>query len=301
MKVSASKVASGKGSCSARPATRPICFLAPARATFACLPASMSPGEVHADDLAAVRCRQLQGHARGPVATSSIAGGAPGTMWSTMARRHRPFWPERQQLRQLVVPFGEAVNSAAAKRLSPAAVGMPSSRVRNPTVASAQVEGAGSACPTLTCSSSGAGTGGQRGRSRAGPGGAKVALVDKPAFPRDKACGDVVGPRGLQVLSDLGLAPPIGRDLGDMLVVGPTGRRVRLPSADGLTIPDMAPRSRGRCSTPHSTRPRSLRGPHRSPGGPRAPRRGGTDRGLQAEHRCDDGGRLRDRRRRRHE
>ena len=68
-------------------------------------------------------------------------------------------------------------------------------------------------------------------------GGARVALVDKSAFPRDKACGDVVGPRGLQVLSDLGLARPIGRDVGDMLVVGPTGRRVRLPSADGLTYP----------------------------------------------------------------
>ena len=68
-------------------------------------------------------------------------------------------------------------------------------------------------------------------------GGAHVALVDKSSFPRDKACGDVVGPRALQLLSDLALPPPIGRDVGDMLVVGPTGRRVRLPSADGLTYP----------------------------------------------------------------
>ncbi len=68
-------------------------------------------------------------------------------------------------------------------------------------------------------------------------GGVRVALVDKAAFPRDKACGDVVGPRGLQLLSDLGLARPNGRDVGDMLVVGPTGRRVRLPCADGLTYP----------------------------------------------------------------
>src|SRR3984885_4285258 len=67
--------------------------------------------------------------------------------------------------------------------------------------------------------------------------GVDVAVVDRSAFPRDKACGDVVGPRGLQVLSDLGLAPPVGRDVGDMLVVGPTGRRVRLPCADGLTYP----------------------------------------------------------------
>lgn len=68
-------------------------------------------------------------------------------------------------------------------------------------------------------------------------GGVDVALVDKSAFPRDKACGDVVGPRALQLLSDLELAPPVGRDVGEMLVVGPTGRRVRLPSADGLTYP----------------------------------------------------------------
>jgi menaquinone-9 beta-reductase len=67
--------------------------------------------------------------------------------------------------------------------------------------------------------------------------GANVALIDKSAFPRDKACGDVVGPRALQLLSDLKLDRPIGRDVGDMLVVGPTGRRVRLPSADGLTYP----------------------------------------------------------------
>ncbi|MGA7418154.1 MAG: geranylgeranyl reductase family protein [Acidimicrobiales bacterium] len=68
-------------------------------------------------------------------------------------------------------------------------------------------------------------------------GGARVALVDKATFPRDKACGDLVGPRGLQLLADLGIPMPAGRDVGDMLVVGPTGRRVRLPSAEGLTYP----------------------------------------------------------------
>jgi geranylgeranyl reductase family protein len=68
-------------------------------------------------------------------------------------------------------------------------------------------------------------------------GGARVALVDKAAFPRDKACGDIVGPRGLQVLRDLGVKMPAGRDVGDILVVGPTGRRVRLPCGEGLTYP----------------------------------------------------------------
>ena len=68
-------------------------------------------------------------------------------------------------------------------------------------------------------------------------GGAHVALIDKSGFPRDKACGDVIGPRGLQVLVDLQLTAPPGRDVGDMLVIGPTRRRVQLPSADGLTYP----------------------------------------------------------------
>ena len=68
-------------------------------------------------------------------------------------------------------------------------------------------------------------------------GGARVALVEKSMFPRDKACGDLVGPRGLQLLSELGLPLPTGAHVGDMWVVGPTGRQVRLPSAEGLTYP----------------------------------------------------------------
>jgi geranylgeranyl reductase family protein len=70
--------------------------------------------------------------------------------------------------------------------------------------------------------------------------GARVALLDKARFPRDKACGDLVGPRGLQVLADLGLAVPTGLDVGDMAVVGPTGRRVVLPCFDGDSYPGHA-------------------------------------------------------------
>jgi geranylgeranyl reductase family protein len=70
--------------------------------------------------------------------------------------------------------------------------------------------------------------------------GANVALVDKARFPRDKACGDLIGPRGLQVLADLGIAEPPGPDVGDMVVVGPTGRRVRLPCFDGRSYPGRA-------------------------------------------------------------
>jgi geranylgeranyl reductase family protein len=70
--------------------------------------------------------------------------------------------------------------------------------------------------------------------------GARVALLDKARFPRDKACGDLVGPRGLQVLADLEVPEPPGLDVGDMVVVGPTGRRVVLPCFGGLSYPGRA-------------------------------------------------------------
>jgi len=68
-------------------------------------------------------------------------------------------------------------------------------------------------------------------------GGARVALVDKAAFPRDKACGDLIGPRGVQVLSDLELDVADATQVSDMIVVGPAGNRVRLPAAAGRTYP----------------------------------------------------------------
>lgn len=69
-------------------------------------------------------------------------------------------------------------------------------------------------------------------------GGARVALVDKATFARDKACGDLVGPRALALLASLGLDPPAGRIVGEMVVVGPTGRKVLLPARAGRTYPD---------------------------------------------------------------
>ena len=67
--------------------------------------------------------------------------------------------------------------------------------------------------------------------------GVRVALVDKAAFPRDKACGDLIGPRGVQLLRDLALDVPEAVRVGDMYVVGPTGKRVRLPATPGRTYP----------------------------------------------------------------
>jgi len=74
-------------------------------------------------------------------------------------------------------------------------------------------------------------------------GGARVALVDKAKFPRDKACGDLVGPRGVQLLTDLGIASPGAIALGDMIVVGPTAHRVRLPCFPGRTYPPITDRA----------------------------------------------------------
>jgi len=78
-------------------------------------------------------------------------------------------------------------------------------------------------------------------------GGARVALVDKARFPRDKACGDLVGPRAVRVLEELGIPASGARRVDDMVVVGPTGRRVDLPCPEGTTYPGHAiavPRSR---------------------------------------------------------
>lgn len=70
--------------------------------------------------------------------------------------------------------------------------------------------------------------------------GARVALVDKARFPRDKACGDLVGPRGLEVLAALGVPEPAGLDVGEMAVIGPSGRKVVLPCFGGETYPGRA-------------------------------------------------------------
>jgi menaquinone-9 beta-reductase len=68
-------------------------------------------------------------------------------------------------------------------------------------------------------------------------GGARVALADKASFPRDKACGDLIGPRGVQLLADLGIAVPDAGRGSDLLAVGPSGHRSRLPAFTGRTYP----------------------------------------------------------------
>jgi geranylgeranyl reductase family protein len=68
-------------------------------------------------------------------------------------------------------------------------------------------------------------------------GGARVALVDKAEFPRDKACGDLIGPRGVGLLDELAVAVPDAGQGADLLVVGPAGRRSRLPAFPGRAYP----------------------------------------------------------------
>lgn len=92
----------------------------------------------------------------------------------------------------------------------------------------------------------GAGPAGSVAALVAARGGAQVALVDKADFPRDKACGDLIGPRGVRELSGLGLRWPGSPRVRDLLVVGPTGRVVRLPAFPGRDYADhgiVVPRS----------------------------------------------------------
>jgi len=93
----------------------------------------------------------------------------------------------------------------------------------------------------------GAGPGGSVAALTLARAGARVALVDKRGMPRDKACGDLIGPRGVRLLEELGIDLLGSRSLGDMVVVGPTGRRALLPALPGAGYADHAiavPRAR---------------------------------------------------------
>jgi geranylgeranyl reductase family protein len=93
----------------------------------------------------------------------------------------------------------------------------------------------------------GAGPGGSIAALVLARAGARVALVDKAVFPRAKACGDLVGPRGVRVLEELGVSVPDAGHGADLLVVGPSGHRSRLPAfpgrsyaGHGIVVPRLA-------------------------------------------------------------
>lgn len=66
--------------------------------------------------------------------------------------------------------------------------------------------------------------------------GLKVAIVDKFSFPRDKACGDVIGPKAVWALDNLGLSCPLGVPISDMEVIFPNAKRMILPSEKSLDL-----------------------------------------------------------------
>jgi menaquinone-9 beta-reductase len=86
----------------------------------------------------------------------------------------------------------------------------------------------------------GAGPAGSSAAVAACRGGASVVLLDKAAFPRDKACGDGIAPHTLDVLRDLGVT---GIEEGykpvpGLQLVGPSGATVTRPLArPDYTIP----------------------------------------------------------------
>ena len=102
--------------------------------------------------------------------------------------------------------------------------------------------------------------------------GARVALADKASFPRDKACGDLVGPRGVQLLAELGVHVPDAGQGSDLLAVGPSGRASKLPAFPGRSSADPARRHDRRRRGLRDDRRAALRPGHpaRRDGGPAA-------------------------------
>jgi geranylgeranyl reductase family protein len=70
--------------------------------------------------------------------------------------------------------------------------------------------------------------------------GASVALVDRVRFPRDKACGDLLSPRTIQALRDLGISIEGSAQVGDLALLGGAGRSLDLPWPRGAPYPDRA-------------------------------------------------------------
>ncbi|HEY8549476.1 MAG TPA: FAD-dependent monooxygenase [Vicinamibacterales bacterium] len=84
----------------------------------------------------------------------------------------------------------------------------------------------------------GAGPAGAVAAIRLARAGARVLLVDRARFPRDKLCGDTLNPGALGILERLDVAGPIvraGRPLDGMVVTSANGVAVCGPYGRGLT------------------------------------------------------------------
>jgi len=71
-------------------------------------------------------------------------------------------------------------------------------------------------------------------------GGAHVALIDKARFPRDKACGDLIGPPGVGLLSELGVRVEATRTVRDLRVIGFGGHEISMWCQTTDAYPDYA-------------------------------------------------------------
>jgi geranylgeranyl reductase family protein len=70
--------------------------------------------------------------------------------------------------------------------------------------------------------------------------GARVAVIDRVRFPRDKACGDLLSPRTLEVLQEEDIGVLRARQVGAMRMIGPGGRSMALPWPSSVEFPDHA-------------------------------------------------------------
>jgi geranylgeranyl reductase family protein len=68
-------------------------------------------------------------------------------------------------------------------------------------------------------------------------GGARVLLLDRVGFPRDKACGDLLSPRAFGLLIELGIDLGGTIPAGDMRLIGLSGHELLLPCPVSRTLP----------------------------------------------------------------
>ena len=216
-----------------------------------------------------------------PDATSSARAGRGGARcgrpWPAAIGRSEPSRGPRPSGR---IASGKTPTSCSAKRFRSSEDVRQRASLRgweDLTVGPSDAEGAGGPRRGLTRSWSGA------ARRAAWPplglrgAGGGCGLVDnRPSLVTRRAV-TWSGPGAPVAASTSGCRCRPGRDVGDMLVVGPTGRRVRVPSADGADVPGI--RDGGRAGRPPNHAPRHrYEGGDRSAGGPRKPLGRGADR-----------------------
>ena len=188
---------------------------------------------------APVRAASCRATPAGPVATSSTRRGPARDDVVHHGPAPAAVLSEREPLGQAVVALGKAGEQAAGEAAVAGAGGerLVGARCDNPTERPPMSE-VFVVAEHFDVAVVGSGPAGSVAALVLARAGARVALVDKATFPRDKACGDAVGPRGVALLDDLGLTPDAnGARLGDMVVVGPSGRRLRLPCFEGVSYP----------------------------------------------------------------